>query len=174
MRPAPEASEAGSTAPRQRLAELAANPVRPAEPPGPDVDRPLELTPENYRELQSMVFYADPLFIGRNGAWISSQAVLLAIAVAQFREVPAAMLLTLSALGVLISMFWLFIAKSHGDRINWLDNELCRYAGSIHAAYLSDRRSLVSRPWTFRIMIFAFPTTFAAAWILLAIIKCRS
>src|SRR5215468_4633368 len=42
-------------------------------------EQPIEQTPENYHELQAMVFYADPLFIGRNGAWLSSQAVLLAI-----------------------------------------------------------------------------------------------
>ncbi len=135
-------------------------------------ERPLDRTPENYRELQALVFYADPLFIGRNGAWIGSQAVLLAIAVAQFREVPKSMLLTLAGCGVLISLFWLFIAKSLGDRISWLDNELCKYEDSIHARYLSDRRSLVSRPWTFRIMIFAFPAVFAGAWVLLGAIKC--
>jgi len=55
-------------------------------------EAPLARTPENYRELQAMIHYADPLFIGRNGAWIGSQAVLLAIAVAQFdpsRRAPA-------------------------------------------------------------------------------------
>jgi hypothetical protein len=139
----------------------------------PKPEPPLERTPENYRELQAIVFYADPLFIGRNGAWIASQAVLLAIAVAQFEQVPKAMLLTLAVCGVLISLFWLFIAKSLGDRIMWLDDELCKYEGSIHARYLSHRRSIVSRAMTFRIMIFAFPATFAGAWILLGIIKCR-
>ena len=59
-------------------------------------------SPENYRELQAMVQIADSLFIGRNGAWIGSQAVLLAIAIAQFERVPASMLLTLTASGVVI------------------------------------------------------------------------
>lgn len=140
----------------------------------PNSETPLPQTPENYRELQAMVNYADPLFIGRNGAWIGSQAVLLAIAVAQFEHVPAAMLLTLAATGVLISVFWLLIVKSLGDRIRWLDHELCKYEGSIHARYLSNHRSMVSRPWTIHIMIFAFPATFAGAWILLAVIKCAS
>src|SRR5262245_24159407 len=135
-------------------------------------ERPLEHTPANYRELQGMVQYADPLFIGRNGAWIGSQAVLLAIAVARFAQVPTPMLLTLAACGVVLSIFWLFTAKSLGDRITWLDNELCNYEGSIHARYLSDRRSVVSRRSTFHIMIFALPATFAGAWILLAVIKC--
>src|SRR5262245_36302655 len=54
-------------------------------------EAPLARTPENYRELQAMIHYADPLFIGRNGAWIGSQAVLLAITVAQFDRVPTAM-----------------------------------------------------------------------------------
>jgi len=107
-------------------------------------ERPIEQTPENYRELQAMVFYADPLFIGRNGAWLSSQAVLLAIAVAQFKQVPAAMVLTLAVSGVLISVFWFFAAKSLADRITWLDNELGRFEGSIHARYLADRRSAAS------------------------------
>jgi hypothetical protein len=132
---------------------------------------PLDPTPEHYRELQAMVFYADPLFIGRNGAWISSQAILLAIAVAQFKEVPASMLLTLAACGVLVSVFWLFIAKSIGDRIIWLDDELCKFEGSIHARYLCDRRSVISRRWTFRLMVFAFPTVIAGAWNMLAAIK---
>jgi hypothetical protein len=134
-------------------------------------ERTLDLTPENYRELQAMVGYADPLFIGRNGAWIGSQAVILAIAVAQFERVPHLMLLTLAITGVILSIFWLFIAKSLGDRIVWLDNELCKYDGSIHARYLSDRRSIVSRRMTFHIMIYALPATFAGAWILLGIIK---
>jgi len=133
---------------------------------------PLEHTPENYRELQAMVQYADPLFIGRNGAWIGSQAVLLAIAVAQFAQVPTAMLITLAVCGVALSIFWLFTAKSLGDRITWLDNELCKYEESIQARYLSDRRSVVSRRSTFHIMIFALPATFSGAWILLTIIKC--
>jgi hypothetical protein len=137
-------------------------------------ERPIEQTPENYRELQAMVFYADPLFIGRNGAWLSSQAVLLAIAVAQFKQVPAAMVLTLAVSGVLISVFWFFAAKSLADRITWLDSELCKFEGSIHAQYLSDRRSPVSRRWTFGIMTHALPTTLAVAWILLAIIKYGS
>src|SRR5262245_10557432 len=107
----------------------------------PNSECPLERTPENYRELQAMVRHADPLFIGRNGAWIGSQAVLLAIAVAQFAQVPTSMLLTLAACGVAVSMFWLFTATSLGDRITWLDNELWKYEGSIHARYLSDRRS---------------------------------
>src|SRR5262245_65997521 len=103
----------------------------------PNPEPPLEQTPENYRELQAMVFYADPLFIGRNGAWLSSQAVLLAIAVAQFSQVPISMLLTLAVSGVLVSVFWFLTAKSLADRITWLDNELVRYEGSIHARYLS-------------------------------------
>ena len=139
----------------------------------PHPEPPLEPTLDNYRELQSMVFYADPLFIGRNGAWISSQAVLLAIAVAQFKELPASMMLTLAASGVLVSIFWFFIAKSIGDRIVWLDDQLCKFEDSIHARYLSDRRSAISRRWTFRLMVFAFPTVLAAAWIMLAIIKVR-
>src|SRR5215468_6280583 len=89
-------------------------------------EHPIEQTPENYRELQAMVFYADPLFIGRNGAWLSSQAVLLAIAVAQFKEVPPSAVLTLAVSGVLVSGFWFFAAKSLADRITWLDNELRR------------------------------------------------
>src|SRR5262245_22960171 len=96
----------------------------------PDSERPIEQTPENYRELQAMVFYADPLYIGRNGAWISSQAVLLAIAVAQFKQVPALMVLTLAGSGVLVSVFWFFTAKSLGDRLTWLDSELSKFAGS--------------------------------------------
>ena len=100
----------------------------------PYPERPIEQTPENYRELQAMVFYADPLFIGRNGAWISSQAVLLAIAVAQFKQVPASMVLTLAVSGVLVSLFWFFTAKSLGDRITWLDNELCKFEG--HSGYV--------------------------------------
>src|SRR5262245_56090943 len=138
----------------------------------PYPEQPIEQTPENYRELQAMVFYADPLFIGRNGAWISSQAVLLAIAVAQFKQVPNSMILTLAASGVLVSFFWFLAAKSLSDRITWLDNELCKFEGSLHARYLSDRRSPVSRRWTFRIMTVALPTTLAGAWVLLAIIKC--
>ncbi len=136
-------------------------------------EQPLGQTPENYRELQAMVFYADPLFIGRNGAWIGSQAVLLAIAVAQFAQVPTSMLLTLAVCGVIMSICWLFTGKSLGDRIIWLDNELSKYEGSIHKRYLSDRRSVVSRRTTFHIMILALPATFVGAWILLAIIKCR-
>jgi hypothetical protein len=139
----------------------------------PGSERPLEQTPENYRELQQMVHYADPLFIGRNGAWIGSQAVLLAIAVARFEQVPAPMLLTLAVSGVTISVFWLFTAKSLGDRITWLDNELCKYEGSIHARYLSNRRSAVSRRTIFHIMVFALPVTFTGAWILLGIIKYK-
>ena len=153
----------------------------PRRPPGytsrpmiePTPERPLDQTPDNYRELQEMVQYADPLFVGRNGAWIGSQAVLLAIAVAKFEQVPTPMLLTLAVIGVLISVFWLFVAKALGDRIIWLDSELCKYEGSIHARYLSDRRSLVPRRVTFHIMVFALPATFAGAWILLGIIKCR-
>lgn len=140
---------------------------------GTESETPIEQTPANYRELQAMIFYADPLFIGRNGAWISSQAVLLAIAVAQFREVPRAMLLTLAGCGVLVSIFWLVISKSIGDRIVWLDNEICKFKGSIHERYLSDRRSAISRRWTFRLMTFAFPIVIAGAWILLAVIKYR-
>lgn len=128
-------------------------------------------SPENYRELQTMVQIADSLFIGRNGAWIGSQAVLLAIAIAQFERVPASMLLTLTATGVVISVFWLLVAKSLGDRISWLDDEICKYEGSIHQRYLSDRRSRISRRTTFRIMIYALPLTFAGAWILLSIVK---
>ena len=139
----------------------------------PNSERPLEQTPENYRELQAMVYYADPLFIGRSGAWIGSQAVLLAIALARFEQTPTSMLLTLAVSGAMISIFWFFIAKSLGDRIIWLDNELCKYGESIHARYLSDRRSVVSRRTTFHIMIFALPATFAGAWILLGIIKCK-
>jgi len=135
-------------------------------------EAPLARTPENYRELQAMIHYADPLFIGRNGAWIGSQAVLLAIAVAQFDRVPTAMVLTLAVTGVIISLFWLLIAKSTGARLTWLDNEICKYEGSIHARYLSDRRSAISRRATFHIMIYALPATFAGAWILLGIIKC--
>src|SRR5262245_22193350 len=135
-------------------------------------EQPIERTPENYRELQAMVFYADPLFIGRNGAWLSSQAVLLAIAVAQFNQVPVAMLVTLAVSGVLVSVFWFLAAKSLADRIMWLDNELGRFEGSIHALYLSDRRSAASRRWTFGIMTIALPTTLAGAWIVLATIKC--
>ena len=56
-------------------------------------ERLIDQTPENYRELQTMVFHADTLFLGRNGAWLGSQAVLLAIAVAQFKEVPFLMVL---------------------------------------------------------------------------------
>lgn len=134
---------------------------------------PIEKTPENYRELQAMVFYADPLFIGRNGAWLSSQAVLLAIAAAQFNQVPIAMLLTLALSGVLISVFWFLAAKSLADRIVWLDDELSRFEGSIHARYLSDRRSAATRRWVFDIMTIALPTTLAGAWIVLAIIKCQ-
>ena len=100
-------------------------------------EAPLARTPENYRELQAMIHYADPLFIGRNGAWIGSQAVLLAIAVAQFDRVPTAMVLTLAVTGVIIWLFWLLIAKSRGARLTWLDNEICKYEGSIHARYLS-------------------------------------
>src|SRR5262245_6869226 len=133
---------------------------------------PIERTPENYRELQELVFYADPLFIGRNGAWLSSQAVLLAIAVAQFKEVPIPMVMTLAVSGVLVSVFWFFTAKSLADRIVWLDNELRRFEGSIHARYLSDRRSAASRRWAFHIMTLALPTTFAGAWVLLVGIKC--
>src|SRR5262249_28668113 len=81
-------------------------------------EAPLARTPENYRELQAMIHYADPLFIGRNGAWIGSQAVLLAIAVAQFDRVPTAMVLTLAVTGVIISLFWLLIAKSTGGRVD--------------------------------------------------------
>ena len=136
-------------------------------------EQPLALTPENYRELQWMVHHADPLFVGRNSAWIGSQAVLLAIAIARFEQVPTSMLLTLAAAGVLISLFWLLIAKAMGDRINWLDDEICKYEGSVHARYLSDRRSPISRRTTFRFMIYALPTTFAGAWILLAIIKIK-
>ena len=120
-----------------------------------------------------MVFYADPLFIGRNGAWLSSQAVLLAIAVAQFNQVPVSMLLTLTVSGVLVSIFWFLTAKSLADRIVWLDNELGRFEGSIHARYLADRRSAASRRCAFQIMTIALPTTLAGAWIVLAIIKCR-
>lgn len=131
----------------------------------------LASSPENYRELQAMVQIADSLFIGRNGAWIGSQAVLLAIAIAQFERVPASMLLTLTASGVVISVCWLLVAKSLGDRISWLDDEICKYEGSIHQRYLSDRRSRISRRTTFRIMIYALPLTFAGAWILLGIVK---
>jgi hypothetical protein len=138
----------------------------------PNSEQPLERTPENSRELQAMVYYADPLFIGRNGAWIGSQAVLLAIAVAQFGQVPTSMLLTLSVCGVMMSICWLLTGKSLGDRIIWLDNELCKYEESIHSRYLSDRRSVVSRRATFHIMIVALPATFVGAWILLGIIKC--
>ena len=134
-------------------------------------ERLIDQTPENYRELQTMVFHADTLFLGRNGAWLGSQAVLLAIAVAQFKEVPFLMVLSLAATGVLISLFWFLAAKSLADRITWLDNELSNFEGTIHARYLSDRRSAVSRPWAFRIMTIAVPTTLAGAWILLAIIK---
>src|SRR5215510_14679710 len=95
----------------------------------PGSEQPLAPSPENYRELQAMVYHADPLFIGRNGAWIASQAVLLAIAIAQFERVPASMLLTLAATGVVISVFWLLIAKSMGNRISWLDDEICKYEG---------------------------------------------
>jgi len=136
------------------------------------IEQPIEQTPENYRELQAMVFYADPLFIGRNGAWLSSEAVLLAIAVAQFKQAPIAMVLTLAISGVLVSIFWLLAAKSLADRITWLDRELGKFEGSIHARYLSDRRSAASRRWVFRIMTIALPATVAGAWILLAIIKC--
>lgn len=139
----------------------------------PGSEQPLASSPENYRELQWMVHHADPLFVGRNGAWIGSQAVLLAIAIARFERVPTSMLLTLAASGVVISVGWLLIAKSMGDRISWLDDELCKYEGSIHERYLSDRRSPISRRTTFRIMIYALPTTFAGAWILLAIIKIK-
>src|SRR5262245_15951475 len=104
----------------------------------PYPEQPIEQSPENYHELQSMISYADPLFIGRNGAWLSSQAVLLAIAVAQYKSVPNAMILTLAVSGVLISIFWFLAAKSLADRITWLDNELAKYEGSIHARYLSD------------------------------------
>ena len=135
-------------------------------------EEPIQQTPENYRELQAMVFYADPLFIGRNGAWLSSQAVLLAIAVAQFTQVPRAMLLTLAVSGVMVSVFWFLTAKSLADRIIWLDNELGRFEGSIHARYLSDRRSGATRRWAFNVMSIALPTTLAGAWIMLAIIKC--
>ena len=138
-----------------------------------NIEQPLAPSPENYRELQWMVHHADPLFVGRNGAWIGSQAVLLAIAIARFELVPTSMLLTLSATGVVISIFWLLMAKSLGDRIIWLDNEICKYEGSIHERYLSDRRSRISRRPTFRIMIYALPATFAGAWILLGIIKMR-
>src|SRR5437870_5175873 len=138
----------------------------------PNPEQPIELTPENYRELQAIVFYADPLYIGRNGAWISSQALLLAIAVAQFKQAPTLMVLTLAASGVLISVFWFFTAKSLGDRLIWLDAELRKFEGSIHARYLSDRRSPVSRRWMFRIITVALPTTLAGAWVLLAVIKC--
>ena len=134
-------------------------------------ERLIDQTPENYRELQTMVFHADTLFLGRNGAWLGSQAVLLAIAVAQFKEVPFLMVLSLAATGVLISLFWFLAAKSLADRITRLDNELSNFEGTIHARYLSDRRSAVSRPWAFRIMTIAVPTTLAGAWILLAIIK---
>lgn len=130
-------------------------------------------SPENYRELQAMVQIADSLFIGRNGAWIGSQAVLLAIAIAQFERVPASMLLTLTSTGVVISVCWLLVAKSLGDRISWLDDEICKYEGSIHQRYLSDRRSRISRRTTFRIMIYALPLTFAGAWILLSIVKIK-
>ena len=136
------------------------------------IEQPIEQTPENYRELQAMVFYADPLFIGRNGAWLSSQAVLLAIAVAQFKDAPISMVLTLAVSGVLVSVFWFFAAKSLADRITWLDNELGRFEGSIHARYLSDRRSAATRRWAFDIMTIALPMTLAGAWIVLAIIKC--
>ena len=129
-------------------------------------------SPENYRELQAMVQIADSLFIGRNGAWIGSQAVLLAIAIAQFERVPASMLLTLTASGVVISVCWLLVAKPLGDRISWLDDEICKYEGS-HQRYLSDRRSRISRRTTFRIMIYALPLTFAGAWILLSIVKIK-
>ena len=139
----------------------------------PGSEQPLAPSPENYHELQAMVYHADPLFIGRNGAWIGSQAVLLAIAIAQFERVPASMLLTLAATGVVISVFWLLIAKSMGNRISWLDDEICKYEGSIHERYLSDRRSRISRRTTFRIMIYALPATFAGAWILLGIIKIK-
>src|SRR5262245_54135561 len=105
-------------------------------------EQPIEQTPENYRELQAMVFYADPLFIGRNGAWLSSQAVLLAIAVAKFKQVPIPMVLTLAVSGVLVSVFWFFAAKSLADRIAWLDNELGKFEGSIHARYLYDPSNL--------------------------------
>lgn len=134
----------------------------------------LARSPENYRELQAMVHHCDSVFIGRNGAWIGSQAVLLAIAIAQFERVPASMLLTLVATGVMISVFWLVVAKSLGDRIRWLDDEICKYEGSIHERYLSDRRSRISRRTSFRIMVYALPATFAGAWILLAIVKIKS
>jgi len=82
------------------------------------------------------------------------------------------MVLTLAVSGVLVSVFWFFAAKSLADRITWLDNELGRFEGSIHARYLADRRSAASRYRAFQIMTIAIPTTFAGAWILLAIIKC--
>ncbi len=138
-----------------------------------ETEQGLERSPENYRELQSMVHYADPLFIGRNSAWIGSQAVILALAIAQFERVPTGMLLTLASTGVLVSVFWLLIAKSLGGRITWLDDELCRYPGSIHARYLGDHRSAISRRTSFRLMIYALPATFAGTWIMLGIIKCN-
>jgi hypothetical protein len=97
--------------------------------------------------------------------------VLLAIAVAQFKQVPVSKLLTLGVSGVLVSVFWFIAAKSLADRITWLDNELGKFEGSIHARYLSDRRSAASRRWEFHIMTIALPTTLAGAWILLGIIK---
>src|SRR5215467_12938633 len=105
----------------------------------PYPERLIDQTPDNYRELQTMVFHADTLFLGRNGAWLGSQAVLPAIAVAQFKEVPFLMVLSLAATGVLISLFWFLAAKSLADRITWLDNELSNFEGTIHARYLSDR-----------------------------------
>src|SRR5262249_22959431 len=139
----------------------------------PGSEQPLAPSPENYRELQAMVYHADPLFIGRNGAWIGSQAVLLAIAIAQVERVAASMLLTFAAAGVGISGLSLPLAQSIGDRLSWLDDEICKYEGSIHERYLSDRRSRISRRTTFRIMIYALPATFAGAWILLGIIKIK-
>src|SRR5262245_52038620 len=43
------------------------------------IEQPIEQTPENCPELQAIVLYSAPLFIGANGAWLSSQASLDAV-----------------------------------------------------------------------------------------------
>src|SRR5262249_8169812 len=107
-------------------------------------EAPLARTPENYRELQAMIHYADPLFIGRSGPWSGPQAVLLATAVAQFDRVPRH---GAAPRGDRRDHFALLapLRQVDGGPPHLARQRDLQVRGIHPRAYLSDRRSAISR-----------------------------